>query len=84
MKIQQELFNPSGFNHGNTSKNVPTLLLTERWQLCWEPKQYKVLFPKKSDREQLVELLKIVNSDADDKAKKAELAEKIGKVGGRL
>jgi len=37
MKIQQELFNPSGFNHGNTPQNVPTLLLTERWQLYWEP-----------------------------------------------
>ena len=30
MKIQQELFNPSGFNHGNTPQNVHALLLTER------------------------------------------------------
>jgi len=46
--------------------------------------EIKVLFPKKSDREELVELLRIVNSDADDKTKKAELAEKIGKVGGAV
>jgi hypothetical protein len=44
--------------------------------------EIKALFPKKSDREELVELLRIVNSDADDKTKKAELIEKIGKVGG--
>ncbi len=46
--------------------------------------EIKVLFPNKSDREELVELLRIVNSDADDKTKKAELKEKIGKVGGAV
>lgn len=40
------------------------------------------LFPEPSDREELIELIKIVNSDASDKEKKAELAEKIGKVSG--
>ena len=39
------------------------------------------LFPTKSDREELLELIKIVNSDADDKDKKAELTAQIGKVG---
>jgi len=46
--------------------------------------EIKLLFPKKSDREELVELLRIVNLDADDKTKKAELAEKIGRVGGAV
>ena len=40
------------------------------------------LFPKKSDREELMDLIKIVNSDASNKEKKAELIEKIGKVSG--
>lgn len=42
------------------------------------------LFPKKSDREELLELIKIINSDADDKEKKAELIDKIGKVSGAI
>lgn len=42
------------------------------------------IFPRKSDREELVELIKIVSSDADDKAKKAELIAKIGKVSGAV
>jgi hypothetical protein len=42
------------------------------------------LFPKKSDREELMELLKIVNSDADDKEKKAKLVGNISKVSGAV
>ena len=42
------------------------------------------LFPKKSDREELMELLKIVNSDADDKVKKTRLVENISKVSGAV
>jgi hypothetical protein len=44
--------------------------------------EIKELFPAKSDREELLELMKIVNSDASDKEKKAELTAKIGKVSG--
>ena len=46
--------------------------------------EIETLFPKKADREELMELIEIVNSDADDKAKKAELKNKIGKVGGAV
>ena len=42
------------------------------------------LFPTKSDREELMELIKIVNSDASDKEKKAKLIEKIGKISGAV
>ena len=42
------------------------------------------LFPKKSDREELMELLKIVNSDANDKVKKTRLVENISKVSGAV
>jgi len=31
------LFNPLGLYHGNTSKNVPTPLLTEWYRFCREP-----------------------------------------------
>jgi hypothetical protein len=44
----------------------------------------KTLFPLKSDREELMELIKIVHSDASDKEKKAELVNKIQKVGGAV
>lgn len=44
----------------------------------------KELFPKKSDREELLDLIRIVNSDAEDKEKKAELIKKIGKVSGAV
>jgi hypothetical protein len=47
-------------------------------------KEIKELFPTKSDREEILELIKIVNSDAGDKRKKAELIAKIGKVGGAV
>ena len=46
--------------------------------------EIKALFPKKADRDELMELIKIVNSDADDKEKKAELINKIGKVRGAV
>jgi len=42
--------------------------------------ELKDLFPLKSDREEWLELAKIVNSDATDKDKQAELVAKIGKV----
>lgn len=42
------------------------------------------LFPKASDREALVELMKIVNSDADDKAKQAKLIANIQKYAGAV
>lgn len=44
----------------------------------------KALFPKQKDREEMVHLLKIVNKAGDDTAKKAELIENIGKVGGAV
>jgi len=46
--------------------------------------EVKELFPKKTDREELIELLKIVNSAADENVKKAELVEKISKVSGAV
>ena len=44
----------------------------------------KELFPKKSDREELVELLKIVNSATDDNQKKAKITAKIGTISGTV
>ncbi|NLX26399.1 MAG: hypothetical protein GXY61_10645 [Lentisphaerae bacterium] len=46
--------------------------------------QIKELFPTKSDLDELMELITIVNSDADEKTKQAQLAENIGKVGGAV
>jgi len=46
--------------------------------------EIKNLFPKKSDREELLALLEIVNSAADENEKKAKVAEKIGKVSGAV
>lgn len=46
--------------------------------------EINAFFPAKSDREELVELLKIVNSDTDDNTKKVELIVKIDKVGGAV
>jgi hypothetical protein len=46
--------------------------------------EIKDLFPTKSDREELLELIKIVNSDANDKQKKAELVQKISQIGGAV
>jgi hypothetical protein len=40
------------------------------------------LFPKKSDRDELLTLLEIIYSASDENEKKAEIAEKIGKIGG--
>jgi hypothetical protein len=47
-------------------------------------REIEELFPTKSDREELLELIKIVNSDASDNQKKADLAGKIGKVSGAV
>jgi len=46
--------------------------------------EIETLFPLKSDREALLELLKIVNSASEENEKKAELAAKIGSVGGAV
>ena len=42
------------------------------------------LFPTKTDREELLELFSIVNSDAEEKERKAELVTKIGVVSGAV
>ena len=42
------------------------------------------MFSKKSDREELVELLKIVNSATDDNQKKAKIAAKIETISGAV
>ena len=47
-------------------------------------KEIETLFPKKGDRNEFVELMKIVNSAAKDNTKKAELVKKIGKVSGAV
>lgn len=47
-------------------------------------KEIGVLFPKKSDREELLILLEIVDSASDENEKKAKIAEKIGKVSGAV
>ncbi len=47
-------------------------------------KEIEDLFPEESDREELVELIKVVNSSANENAKKAELVGKIGKVSGAV
>ena len=47
-------------------------------------KEIEDLFPVKSDREELLELIKIVSSSADENTKKAELVGKIGKVSGAV
>lgn len=46
--------------------------------------EIKTLFPTKSDREEMVELIRIVKSSADDNTKKAELIEKISNVSGAV
>ncbi len=46
--------------------------------------ELKELFPKKVDREELLELIDIVQSSADDNKKKAELISKISKVSGAV
>ncbi len=47
-------------------------------------KEVEDLFPEKSDREELLELIKVVNSSADENTKKAELIGKIGKLSGAV
>lgn len=46
--------------------------------------EIETLFPTKSDRDELMELVKIVHSDADEKTKQAQLAENIGKISGAV
>ncbi len=46
--------------------------------------EVQTLFPKKADRVELEELLKIINLDIDDKEKKVKLIENIEKVGGAI
>jgi hypothetical protein len=46
--------------------------------------EISALFPKKSDREELLALVEIVNSATDENEKKAKIAEKIGKVSGAV
>lgn len=43
-------------------------------------KEIEDLFPVKSDREELLELIKIVNSSDDENIKKAKLVKNIGSV----
>lgn len=43
-----------------------------------------VLFPTKADREELVELLRIVNASTADNVKKAKLTKRISKVSGAV
>lgn len=47
-------------------------------------KEVEEFFPKKTDREELVTLIKIVNSNSNEKEKKAELVAQIGKVSGAV
>ncbi len=47
-------------------------------------KETAELFPNKSDRDELVALIEIVNSDKNDKEKQAELVARIGEVGGAV
>ncbi len=42
------------------------------------------LFPKKSDRDEIVELLKVVNSATSENNKKAKLVKNIGKYSGAV
>jgi len=42
------------------------------------------LFPKKADRVELDEFLKIINLDIEDKEKKIKLVENIEKIGGAI
>lgn len=44
----------------------------------------KKLFPTMADRDELLELIKIVNSNASNNAKKAELINKIRKIAGAV
>lgn len=46
--------------------------------------EIKKLFPKKADRKKLEALIEIVNSDKEEKEKRAELVKKIGQVSGAV
>ncbi|MHB1051332.1 MAG: hypothetical protein ACYC09_14735 [Bacteroidota bacterium] len=47
-------------------------------------KEIEDLFPKQTDREELLTLLEIVSSAKDENSKKADLISKIGDVGGAV
>lgn len=47
-------------------------------------KEIETLFPKKGDREELLELIKIVESSSKENEIKAELVKNIGKVSGAV
>ena len=47
-------------------------------------KEIQELFPIKSDRKELEELLKIINLDIEDKEKRIKLIENIEKVSGAI
>lgn len=44
--------------------------------------EVKTLFPKKSDRESLMNLIEIINSDTDENQKIADITKKVGNVSG--
>lgn len=46
--------------------------------------EIKLLFPKSSDRKELIELIQIVHSDTETKEKQAKLVANIGKVSGAV
>jgi len=46
--------------------------------------EISILFPKTTDRVELMELLKIVGAATDDNEKKAQLMAKIDRVGGAV
>lgn len=46
--------------------------------------EIKMLFPNKSDRTELLELIAIVNSSANENKKKAKLIQDISKVSGAV
>ncbi|MFT6899092.1 MAG: hypothetical protein ACJA13_003524 [Paraglaciecola sp.] len=64
------------------TKNEFSAELSSYTQLTKE--EINTLFPKKSDREELLNLLEIVNSSTDENERKARIAEKIGKVSGAV
>ncbi|WP_452226821.1 hypothetical protein [Lacinutrix cladophorae] len=46
--------------------------------------EIQTLFPEKADRDELEELLEIINADIEDKIKKQKLVENINKISGAI
>ncbi len=46
--------------------------------------EIQALFPKKADRVELEEFIKIIKLDIDDKEKKIKLVENIGRISGTI